>query len=356
MGNLGSAQRGNSPVSARSRVALALLALAAEAPLSAQQSSEDPTFKVEVSLVHVLVTVKDPSGAPIADLERDDFTVLDGGVEREIAVFERRTNRPLSVALMLDTSLSTAKELDFERESAKRFVRNLLGSGSHRRDRVGVFQFSVYVELLTGFTASTKRLDKSLDRIRADSGTSMYDGILLAAGQLRRRPGRKVMIIITDGGDTTSNVPYRKALEEAHAVDAVIYGIIVMPITADAGRNVGGENALKALAAGTGGATFIQHAGGDLDRAFHEILRNLRTQYLIAYYPPEELTSAENFRRTSITVSRPNARVLARNGYFVPAAPKAAPRGKISLRPRAGPQDAESQAPIEGKTERRSRP
>ena len=196
---------------------------------------------------------------------------------------------------MLDTSLSTAKELDFERESAKRFVRNLLGPGSHRSDQVGVFQFSVYVELLTGFTASTKRLDKALNRIQADSGTSMYDGILLAAGQLRRRPGRKVMIIITDGGDTTSNVPYRKALQEAHAVDAVIYGIIVMPITADAGRNVGGENALKALATSTGGTTFVQHAGTDLDRAFNEILRNLRTQYLIAYYPPEGLTATENF-------------------------------------------------------------
>jgi Ca-activated chloride channel family protein len=343
-------------VSARACVVLALLALVAEAPLSAQQSSDDPTFKVEVSLVHVLVTVKDPSGAPIADLEKEDFTVLDGGVERQIAIFERRTNRPLSVALMVDTSLSTAKELDFERESAKRFVRNLLGPGSHRSDRVGIFQFSVYVELLTGFTASTKRLAKALNRIQADSGTSMYDGILLAAGQLRRRPGRKVMIIITDGGDTTSNVPYRKALEEAHAVDAVIYGIIVMPITADAGRNVGGENALKALAASTGGTTFIQHAGADLDRAFNEILRNLRTQYLIAYYPPEDLTATESFRRTSITVNRPNARVLARNGYFVPATPKAPPRGKISLRPRAGSQDSESQAPIEGKTKRRSQP
>ena len=81
VGGLGSAQRGNSPVSARASAVLALLVLAAEAPLAAQQASDDPTFKVEVSLVHVLVTVKDPSGAPIADLQKQDFTVLDAGVE-----------------------------------------------------------------------------------------------------------------------------------------------------------------------------------------------------------------------------------------------------------------------------------
>ena len=151
-------------------------------------------------------------------------------------------------------------------------------------------------------------------------------------------------------------MPYRKALQEAHAVDAVIYGIIVMPITADAGT----QRRRRECAQGAG----RQHRRHNLHSArrsgfgprVHEILRNLRTQYLIAYYPPEDLTATESFRRTSITVSRPNARVLARNGYFVPATPKAPPRGKISLRPRAGPQDSESQAPIEGTTEKRSQP
>jgi hypothetical protein len=91
---------------------------------TAAQAQEDVSFKVDVSLVTLLVNVKDERGAPIANLEPRDFTVLDGGVEREIAVFERRTDRPLSVALMVDASLSAAKELPYEREAAKRFLAN----------------------------------------------------------------------------------------------------------------------------------------------------------------------------------------------------------------------------------------
>lgn len=327
-----------------------IVVLATQSLPAAQQLSDAPTFEVAVNLVHVLATVKDSRGAPIADLSKEDFTVLDGGIEQQIAIFERHSHRPLSVALMLDASLSTAEDLDFERESAKRFIRNLLGPGSHRGDQVGVFQFSLYVELLTGFTASTKRLYKALDQIRADSGTSLYDGILLAAEQLRRRPGRKVIILITDGGDTTSNIAYQQALREAHAADAVIYGIIVTPITADAGRNVGGENALKGLATSTGGTTFIQHDVEDLDRTFSEILRNLRTQYLIAYYPPENSSPTESLRKTSVTVTRPDARVLARDGYFAPAVSKVSPGSKVTVWPRYKRQKSEAKTSSIGKS------
>ncbi len=299
---------------------------------------EDPTFKVDVSLVHVLATVKGPNGAPIGDLERQEFTVLDGGEEREIAVFERQTNRPLSVAMMLDTSLSTGKEIQFEKDSAKRFATNLLDSDRYGKDRLSVFRFSVFVELATEFTKKRKPIQRALDSIRPDSGTSMYDAISLAAGQLDGRPGRRVMVIITDGGDTSSRTTFHKALEEAQRIDAVIYGVIVMPIKADAGRNVGGENALKTLAANTGGATFVQFGGVDLNQAFDEILRSLRTQYLIGYYPPEHTSVTERFRPVEIKVSRPQATVLARNGYFVPdRASRRNPKERISIRGRPSP-------------------
>ena len=298
-------------------------------------AKEDPTFRVDVSLVHVLATVKGPNGAPIGDLERDEFTVTDGGEERDIVVFERQTNRPLWVAMMLDTSLSTGKEIQFEKDSAKRFAANLLDSDRYGKDRLGVFRFSVFVELAAEFTNKRKPIQRALDSIRPDSGTSMYDAILLAAGQLDGRLGRRVMVIITDGGDTSSRTSFHKALEKAQRIDAVIYGVIVMPIKADAGRNVGGENALKTLAANTGGATFVQFGGVDLNQAFDEILRSLRTQYLIGYYPPEHTSVTERFRPVELTVSRPEAKVLARNGYFVPDRPsRRNSKDRISIRGR----------------------
>ena len=110
--------------------------------------------------------------------------------------FEKRTDRPLSVVLMLDTSLSTAKELQFERESAERFFEKLLGPGSNPEDRAAVLQFSDYVEILTSFTRSEKRIRKAMSLVKRGGGTSMYDSLYLAARQLKGRAGRR-----RDGGD-----------------------------------------------------------------------------------------------------------------------------------------------------------
>lgn len=321
--------------------AAALWVASGSQPARAQRESERPTFSADVNLVNLLVTVQDENGAPLGDLKAEEFTVVDSGSEREIAVFEQRTNRPLSVALMLDTSLSTGKELRYERESAKSFLQRLLGAGSHPDDRAAVIEFSSYVDLAQGFTRNQGRLERALDSIRSEGGTSMYDAIYLGAMQLERRSGRHVMIVITDGGDTTSRIGFHKALEEAQAVDAVIYGIIVVPIRSDAGRNTGGENALKTLAANTGGKTFIQYADQGRDEAFDEILRSLRTQYLIGYYPPTDVESTEKFRRIGVRVRRPGVRVLARNGYFVPE-PKKIVR---PARPSIGPDPRTRQKP-----------
>jgi Ca-activated chloride channel family protein len=320
------------------RIPASLILAAAILSAAPQKDEQDVSFKVDVSLVTLLVNVKDARGAPIGDLEKEDFTIVDGGVPREISVFETRTNRPLSVALMIDTSLSAAKELPFERDAAKRFLQNLLGDGSSPQDRVAILQFSDYVDMLVNFTRSLNRLSRALEQTRADSGTSLYDTVLLGSQILQRREGRRVMVLITDGGDTTSRIPFGEALQGAHGVDAVIYGIIVVPIQSDAGRNVGGENALKTLAAGTGGETYIQYGTADLDQAFQEILRNLRTQYLIAYYPPP-VSSRERFRATEVRVNRPGARVLSRNGYFVPdeESRPVTPTGRPSVRPRPRP-------------------
>ncbi len=304
------------------RCALIGLLLATALAALAQDGA---VFRSDVNLVNVLVTVRDDKGGVIGGLDKSDFKVLDSGQERDIVVFERRTDRPISVGLLLDASLSTAIELDFERSSAKRFITDLLGDGSHPQDRVAVMKFSEGVELLTGFTRSERALGRALDRIKPDTGTSLYDAVLLASDEVKGRGGRKVLIIITDGGDTTSYTSFKTAIEAAHNADVVIYSLIVQPIKADAGRNVGGENTLWMFAEGTGGKAFVEYGEAGLTRAFNEILENLRTQYLIGYYPQEHNDYKTRFREIAVKVDVPQAEVLARSGYYVPEERKLLP-------------------------------
>lgn len=321
---------------------LILLTLLPAAAAFGQQPAET-VFTADVRLVNLLVTVKDAQGEPLADLTREDFRVTDGGLPREIAVFERRTNRPLSVALMVDASLSTAIELEFEREAAARFLDNLLTEGSHPDDRAAVYKFSDYVEMLADFTRARKRLTKALNDVRPETGTSVYDGILLISEDLAQRSGRRVIVMVTDGGDTTSRISFAEGLKAAHDADVAIYPLIVTPIRSDAGRNIGGENALKTFARNTGGQAFVQHGAENLDEAFAEIVRSLRTQYLIGYYPPADAeTPRDGFRRVRVDVALEGAAVLSRSGYFVPQAPQtrryrpaAKSPQKVSLRPPA---------------------
>lgn len=313
--------RVRAPDLARSCRIAALALLVAVAGIRAQEP-EPAVFTADVRLVTLPATVKDVRGAPVGDLDREDFSILEEGEPRELAVFERRTNRPLSVVLMLDVSLSTAIELRYERESASRFLAGLLGPGSHASDQAAIFSFSSDVEVLQAFTRDDGLLNKALSRVRPQTGTSVYDAMVLASQELEGREGRRVIIVITDGGDTTSSVRFADALRAAHDAEAAIYPLIVLPIRSDAGRNRGGEHALMTLAKNTGGESFVQYGSSNLDEAFGEILRNLRTQYLLGYYPAGE-GAGDGFRSVEVRVSREGATVLVRSGYF--AAPRAAP-------------------------------
>lgn len=301
-------------------IGLGLLSLAAT--LLGQDGA---VFRSDVNLVNVTATVRDANGGVVGGLEVDQFRIVDGGEEREIVVFERQTDRALSVVLLIDASLSTAVELAFERASAKQFIANLFGSGSHAQDRVAVMEFSEGVRLVAPFTRRERTLGRALDRIKPESGTSLYDGVLLAAEELERREGRRVIIILTDGGDTTSYSSYQQSIEVAQSADAVIYSVIVMPIKADAGRNIGGERTLWMFADGTGGKAFVEYGEDGLNRVFGEILENLRTQYLLGYYPPEHTDPRTRYREIEVAVDLPGAVVLARSGYYVPEERKLLP-------------------------------
>lgn len=277
--------------------------------------AQDPVIRVDVQLVRLLVTVKDADGALVGGLAEADFHLADSGVPQKIAVFERQTEQPLSIALLVDTSASTAKDLKYELESASRFVKALVREGNPK-DSIALYSFNHEVTLQSNFTRNPQRIEKALPKLRSEAGTSLYDAIVLASEGLSERDGRRVMVVVTDGGDTTSYRKYHDALQAAHDADTVLYALVVMPITNDAGRNVGGENALTQISKSTGGRAFFPSANKTLDNAFLDILRDLRTQYLIGYYPRNLPASPDKFRRVSVRLKRSDLQAFTRDGYY----------------------------------------
>jgi Ca-activated chloride channel homolog len=282
------------------------------ATLGAQQ----PSFRVDVRLVRLLVTVKNAAGDLVGLLNRSDFTVQDDGVAQDIAVFEHQTAQPLSVAVLIDTSASTGKDLRYETASITKFLNALVQEGNPD-DSVSLYTFNWQVTLLNSFTRRISRIEENLKTLHPEGGTSLYDAVYLCSQQLHDRDGRHVIVVVSDGGDTTSSKKYRDALDAAQNADAVFYPVVVIPITNDAGRNTGGEHALETLAGSTGGRAFYPSVGDSLDRAFEEILRDLRTQYLIGYYPRGVIAGDTHFHAVRVELpKRRDLRVSTRTGYY----------------------------------------
>jgi Ca-activated chloride channel family protein len=270
---------------------------------------------VDVKLVNVFVTVTDGRGAPVAGLGKDDFEVQEEGKAQKISVFDKESALPLSIVLDIDTSLSTRKDLPLELSSARRFVHTIL----RPVDGLALYGFSEYVDEVVPFTSDANRIDRGIDRMRLGSATALYDALYVGAQALDRRQGRKVMVVITDGGDTVSKVDYQGALRAAQEAEAIVYSIIIVPIEASAGRDTGGEHALIQLSADTGGRYFYATSATQLDEAFRQISDELRTQYLLAYYPSDRF-SGSDYRRIQVSLTGSPAsssfNLRHRTGYY----------------------------------------
>lgn len=273
-------------------------------PTAPNQQSTNPddqpttTFKVNVKLVNVFATVTNPGGSPVSSLKQDDFQIFEDGVPQQIAVFHRESELPLSIVVAIDTSLSTRGDLKLELESARRFAHAIL----RPIDGLSLFQFSEIVDQLTPFTADMKTIDRGINHVHPGAATALYDTLYLASDALLDRRGRKVMVVITDGGDTVSKTSYQDAIREAQQAEVILYSIIIVPIENSAGRDIGGEHALITLSRDTGGKYFYATGIEQLDAAFRQISDELRTQYLIAYYPSRRIADSD-FRRIEIKVN-----------------------------------------------------
>jgi Ca-activated chloride channel family protein len=245
-----------------------------------------PTIKVETRLVNVALNVVDDKGSPVGGLERDDFAIFEDGKPQKLAVFEKESRTPLSIVLAVDASESVLTSERLEKEAAKHFVNALL----REQDELDLMEFSDVVRELVPFTNQKKRIEVGLNGIQHGEATALYDAVYLASQRLGETSAadgrRRVVVLITDGGDTVKGENYTRALEQAQRAGAMVYSIIIVPIYADAGRNTAGEHALIQMAQDTGGKYYYVVDPKDLEPAFRHVSDDLRTQYLLGYYAP----------------------------------------------------------------------
>ena len=295
------------------------------ASLPAQENS-DTTLRVDVKLVNVFVNVTDRNGTIVGGLSKDDFAISEDGRPQTISLFERQSQVPLALTLAIDTSGSVKKDLGAEATAARHFVHAML----RPQDQVSLLQFATNVSVLAPFTNKEKEINRGLGRLHGDFATALYDAICAGAEGLGRQQGRKVLVVISDGDDTAENSTYAQALQAALRNEVMVYTIIDVPIAASAGRDTGGEHALITLAEQTGGKHYYVDAGG-LDKAFQQLSDDLRTEYLLGYYPKNQVPG-EVFHRIQVQIPRAapgEFQIAHRVGYYsdtAAAASDASPR------------------------------
>jgi Ca-activated chloride channel homolog len=269
-------------------------------PDDSQEGAQRGGIRVNVNLVNVLVSVLDEHNRPAPDLPHESFQLFEEGVEQKIEVFESETQLPLDLALMIDSSLSAHKEIAFEQDAAGHFIRQVLRPG----DRLAVFAVGESVTQLAGFSDNVATLEAAVHRMPADAGTSIYDAILLASRALEHRgeDRRRVIILVTDAGETTSRADFDAARKEAVRSGSLLYTIVIRPIKNESGRNTAGEHALETITDTMGGAMFFPDSASELDGIFDRINRELRTQYRMGYYP-EPRGPANTYREIQVKVS-----------------------------------------------------
>jgi Ca-activated chloride channel family protein len=275
---------------------------------------------MDVKLVNVFVNVTDRNGAIVGGLAREDFALTEDGRPQQISVFERQSEVPLNLTLAIDTSGSVRKDMSEEADAAKRFAHALLRS----QDQMSLLQFATDVRELTPFTNKLPQIDRGLGQLRGDWATALYDAVYLGSEKLGKKQGRKVLVLVSDGDDTAKSTTYAQALEQALRNEVMIYSIIDVPIEASAGRDLGGEHALITLAEQTGGKSFYVSDGG-LDKAFARVSADLRTQYLLGYYPHHQ-EPGKSFHRVQVTVPRAADQafnIRHKTGYYMDSPAKA---------------------------------
>lgn len=307
---------------------------AQRAPAPKQQPQSPQTLpqaarplQSRTTLINVFVTVRTHHHEIMTDLKKSDFKVFEDGVEQKIAYFNKEMNLPLTLAILMDTSGSMARTLPAEQDAASRFVREVI----HKRDEALVMSFDLDVNLLADFTQDPSVLENAIRRTRINAagpvitagtipqnspmGTDFYDAVYLAChDELSSQAGRKAIIALTDAEDYGSKESLDDAIEAAQKADTVIHVILITDPSATNGM---GPGVASDMAKQTGGRVIRVHNGKSLEKAFDQISQELRSQYVLGYYPSNTRRDG-TYRKIKVEVDRKGARTLARKGYYAP--------------------------------------
>jgi len=321
-------------------VLLLAVALPAQPPRTAAPSKDAPaedlpaTIKVDVDVVNILASVRDKKNALVANLEKDDFTILEDGKQQTIKYFTRETDLPLTIGLLIDVSGSQRNLIDIERNAASQFFSKVL----RKKDEAFLISFGEESELLQDYTSSPRLLEEGLRQLRVSSGVSglhpgpvptagqprgtvLYDAVYLAASEkLKGEVGRKVIVLITDGVDQGSRMTRPQAIEAAQKSDAVIYSIDYSdpsaygfgPLNIGGG---GGEGELRRMSDETGGRVYKVDRKHTLDDAFQELQDEMRSQYAIGYTPSNDVKDG-GYRKLDVRLANKDLKAHARKGYY----------------------------------------
>ena len=308
-------------------VALGLgLTVAASAGLTGRQQPQDPVppqggaFHSGVELVSLTVTVTDPANRYVTDLAQGDFSVFEDGVKQDVTFFNR-TNLPLALSLLVDTSASMDDKIATVRAAATGFVAHL-----RPEDRTQLIEFDSRVNVLLPFTSAHPDLDRAIATLSAGGSTAIYNALYIALKELKKNQAhsaeelrRQAIVLLTDGEDTSSLVSFDEVLEQTKRSETAVYAIGLRARDSNIGKGYSeAEFVLRQLTSQTGGRVFFPETVADLSAIYNQIWQELSSQYLLGYSSKNSRRDGR-WRRVVVRVERAGTTSRTKQGYYGPS-------------------------------------
>ncbi|MGE3958276.1 MAG: VWA domain-containing protein [Vicinamibacterales bacterium] len=292
---------------------------AAMVAVTAVVAAQQPTFRSSTQIVSLFATVTDGQNRLVPDLTQDDFQVYDNDKLQQLVVFESE-NQPITVVVMLDTSASMTGSIKLLKTAAEEFIIRLLPE-----DKAAVGAFNDKIELSAQFSNDRDQLITEVRDLDFGNGTRLYDGIAEGLNQLQGVEGRKVVLVFTDGDDTSSRVGRGNVLDRARAEEVMIYAIGLQSEYFDGVRTVRSrpDSGLRRLADETGGGYFELKQTADLGPTFTRVAQELHSQYALGF---EAQQMDGKVHKLTVKMKQTGMTARARRSYVASAAP--APTGR----------------------------
>jgi VWFA-related protein len=276
---------------------------------------DDEVVSINSNLVPLPASVVDAQGRVVSDLRAEDFELLVDGSAKRVGDLSH-SETPVSIALLFDNSSSLNATREFERKAGIDFLKSVV----RNVDRAAVYSISTQPELAQPLTNDVRALVRTVEGFgKAEGATALFDTIAAAADYLQPQRTRKVIVIVSDGTDTISDLDFDRTMARVLSDDCQVYAVQTGNSESANLRDLAGERRLQEFAAQTGGEVFIPHSNRELTDAFTQIAADLSQQYVLSYYPDPSEPRDGRFRAFTLNVkTRPNLRVRTRKGYYPP--------------------------------------